>query len=101
MVPCGSGLRLLECLRLRVKDVDLTRNEILVREGSVPAARGDSERYTLRMQLPRRCEMSYAKRWLCKEKYQAAVFPTAAAYEAAAGLVEERYSDVELWYGAR
>lgn len=29
----GSGLRLMECLRLRVKDVDLVRCEILVREG--------------------------------------------------------------------
>ena len=29
----GSGLRPLECLRLRVKDVDFARNEILVRAG--------------------------------------------------------------------
>lgn len=29
----GSGLRLLECLRLRVKDVDVHRNEILVHDG--------------------------------------------------------------------
>ena len=29
----GSGLRLLECLRLRVKDVDFERREIVVREG--------------------------------------------------------------------
>lgn len=29
----GSGLRLLECLRLRVKDVDFERHEIVVREG--------------------------------------------------------------------
>lgn len=29
----GSGLRLLECLRLRVKDVDFARNEITVRQG--------------------------------------------------------------------
>jgi integron integrase len=29
----GSGLRIMECLRLRVKDVDLVRGEILVREG--------------------------------------------------------------------
>lgn len=29
----GSGLRLMECLRLRVKDVDLERNEITVRDG--------------------------------------------------------------------
>jgi integron integrase len=29
----GSGLRLLECARLRVKDLDLSRREILVRDG--------------------------------------------------------------------
>jgi integron integrase len=29
----GGGLRLLECLNLRVKDVDLERNEITVRDG--------------------------------------------------------------------
>jgi integron integrase len=30
---CGSGLRLMECCRLRVKDVDLERSQITVREG--------------------------------------------------------------------
>lgn len=29
----GSGMRIMECLRLRVKDVDFSRHEILVREG--------------------------------------------------------------------
>jgi integrase len=29
----GAGLRLLECLRLRVKDVDLARGELVVRDG--------------------------------------------------------------------
>ena len=29
----GSGLRLMECLRLRVKDVDFSMNQILVRQG--------------------------------------------------------------------
>lgn len=29
----GSGLRLLEALRLRVEDVDLTRNALVVRGG--------------------------------------------------------------------
>jgi integron integrase len=29
----GTGLRLMECLRLRVKDVDFSREEILVRDG--------------------------------------------------------------------
>ncbi len=33
MILYGSGLRLGECLRLRVKDIDFARGEILVREG--------------------------------------------------------------------
>ena len=37
----GSGMRLLECLRLRVKDLDFERNEITVREG-----KGDKDRRT-------------------------------------------------------
>jgi len=35
----GSGLRLLECCRLRVKDVDLARKQLTVREG-----KGDKDR---------------------------------------------------------
>jgi len=33
MLLCGSGLRLMECCHLRVKDVDLDRRELLVRHG--------------------------------------------------------------------
>ena len=29
----GAGLRLMECLRLRVQDIDFARNEILIRDG--------------------------------------------------------------------
>jgi len=38
----GTGMRLLECLRLRVKDVELTRREIVIREG-----KGDKDRVTV------------------------------------------------------
>ena len=38
----GSGLRLLECLRLRVKDVDFAQNHILVRDG-----KGQKDRATV------------------------------------------------------
>lgn len=42
----GTGMRLMECVRLRVKDIDFSRNEIVVREG-----KGDKDR---RVPLPER-----------------------------------------------
>jgi integron integrase len=44
----GSGLRVLECCRLRVKDVDFDRHQILVRDG-----KGEKDRV---VPLPRRVE---------------------------------------------
>lgn len=38
----GAGLRLMECLQLRVKDIDFTANQILVRAG-----KGDKDRHTM------------------------------------------------------
>lgn len=38
----GAGLRLLECLRLRIKDIDFSRNEITVHDG-----RGGKDRLTM------------------------------------------------------
>jgi integron integrase len=38
----GSGMRLLECLRLRVKDVDFLRKQVVVREG-----KGEKDRTTM------------------------------------------------------
>jgi integron integrase len=37
-----AGLRLMECLRLRIKDIDFARNEIRVRAG-----KGDNDRVTM------------------------------------------------------
>jgi integron integrase len=48
----GAGLRLLECCRLRVKDVDFERNEITVRDG-----KGRKDRVTL---LPARLKRHLA-----------------------------------------
>jgi integron integrase len=42
----GSGLRLMECVRLRVKDVDFAQNQIIVRDG-----KGQKDRITI---LPKR-----------------------------------------------
>jgi integrase len=38
----GAGLRLMECLRLRVKDIDFSTNQILIRDG-----KGDNDRVTM------------------------------------------------------
>ncbi len=38
----GSGLRLLECCRLRIQDIDFARNQIVVRSG-----KGDKDRVTM------------------------------------------------------
>ena len=48
----GTGLRLMECLRLRVKDVDLDRKVVMVREG-----KGGKDRQVM---LPRMLEVEMA-----------------------------------------
>src|SRR5437016_5557953 len=57
MLLYGSGLRLLECLSLRVKDVDLERGELTVRRGKGSRDRvtvlADGVREPLRQQLER------------------------------------------------
>jgi integron integrase len=49
----GTGMRLLELLRLRVKDVDFERNQIVVRGG-----KGDKDRVTM---LPERLKLELQK----------------------------------------
>lgn len=44
----GSGLRLLECVRLRVKDIDFAQHQLVIRSG-----KGDKDRVTM---LPERLE---------------------------------------------
>lgn len=57
----GGGLRLLEGLRLRVKDLDFERCEILVREG-----KGDSDRVTtlpISLVEPLRSQLLQVQQW--------------------------------------
>ena len=42
LLPYGAGLRLLECCRLRVKDVDFATNQIVIRDG-----KGGKDRVTM------------------------------------------------------
>jgi len=55
----GSGLRLMECLRLRVKDLDFSYNQIMVRSG-----KGDKDRVTpmpVKLKEPLRKQLLRAK----------------------------------------
>jgi len=52
----GSGLRLMECLRLRVKDVDFTYNQLTIRDG-----KGEKDRLTM---LPASLNKSLARHLL-------------------------------------
>ena len=55
----GTGMRLMECMTLRVKDVDFGRREILIRDG-----KGGKDRVTvlpLALTEPMRGQIEYAK----------------------------------------
>ncbi len=52
----GSGMRLMECLRLRIKDVDAARGEIVVRDGKGGKDRRVPLPHSLREALPRQRE---------------------------------------------
>ncbi|MFA6004342.1 MAG: integron integrase [Elusimicrobiota bacterium] len=56
----GTGLRLMECCSLRVKDLDFSQNQIVVRSG-----KGDKDRYTMLptgLQEPLRKHLAAVKR---------------------------------------
>ena len=63
MLLYGAGLRLMECLQLRVKDIDFTCNQIVVRAG-----KGDKDRHTM---LPTTVKEPLAKHLeLIKEQHR-------------------------------
>jgi integron integrase len=53
----GAGLRLMECLRLRVQDVDFAANQIIVRDG-----KGSQDRITMLAQASKRPLLEHLKR---------------------------------------
>jgi integron integrase len=83
----GSGLRLLEALRMRVKDLALERGELIVRE-----AKGSKDRVTMfpaALETPLRAHLARLRSWFEEERRQqrpGVALPTAVArkYPAAA-----------------
>ena len=53
----GSGMRLMECLCLRVQDIDFSRNEITVRDG-----KGDKDRVTMLPETLRKILQEHIKK---------------------------------------
>jgi len=67
----GAGLRLLECARLRVKDVDFSRNQIVVRSG-----KGEKDRVTM---LPAAIRPELLRYWKPCGSSISAIWDTAQA----------------------
>ena len=78
----GSGLRLLEALRLRVKDIGLDEGQLVVREG-----KGDRDRVTVLpavLETPLRAQLDYVRALHRKDLadgYGAVYLPTALAHK--------------------
>lgn len=76
----GTGMRLMECLRLRVKDVDFERGEITVREGKGAKDRRVPLPQRLHQTLKHQIERARVQHELdLAEGYGAAVLPKALA----------------------
>jgi len=58
----GAGLRLMECVRLRVQDVDFVRREITVRQG-----KGGKDRYTILSKTTLECLREYWRAYRPKD----------------------------------
>ncbi|NCA11659.1 integron integrase [bacterium] len=59
----GAGMRLMEVLRLRTKDIDFTRNEVTIRE-----AKGDKDRVSV---LPQRASALLRKHLAIRQRHHA------------------------------
>ena len=79
----GAGLRLLECARLRVKDVDFATNQILVRGG-----KGDKDRVTL---LPASVKADLARHLDAVRRQHEADLRHNAGWVALPGALDRKY----------
>ena len=79
----GAGLRLMECARLRVKDVDFASNQILVRDG-----KGQKDRVTL---LPATARADLAKHLEAMRHQHQRDLSQGAGWVALPGALERKY----------
>jgi len=79
----GAGLRLLECARLRVKDVDFATNQILVRGG-----KGDKDRATV---LPASVKADLARHRDAARRQHEADLRHSAGWVALPGALDRKY----------
>jgi integron integrase len=79
----GAGLRLLECARLRVKDVDFATNQILVRGG-----KGDKDRVTL---LPASVKADLVRHLVAARRQHEADLCLNAGWVALPGALDRKY----------
>lgn len=87
----GSGLRLLECARLRVKDIDLDRHELTVRDG-----KGRKDRITL---LPARVIGPLASHLAIVKRQHAADLGRGAGFVLLPDALERKYPQATREWG--
>jgi integrase len=114
----GSGFRVLECVRLRVKDVDFTRRELLVRDGKGRKDRvtvlpehlvGELERHLQRVRLQHEADLRGGTGFMelpdvLRRKYPNALREWATPRQSTRPKSERtmpRYSRIELWKSRR
>jgi integron integrase len=80
----GSGLRLLECCRLRVKDIDFAAGQILIRQG-----KGQKDRLTL---LPDQLRVPLTEHLVAVEAMHAADLAAGAGHVALPGALTRKFT---------
>jgi integron integrase len=79
----GAGLRLMECCRLRVKDVDMARGQLLVRQG-----KGDKDRVVM---LPRSLRPALAEQLQARAALHERDLARGVAYVVLPNALERKY----------
>jgi len=87
----GAGLRLLECMTLRVKDLDFDRNEIVIRDG-----KGQKDRVTM---LPETVKEPLARHLQRVRKLHEADLKQGAGRVLLPDAIERKYPNADREWG--